>query len=83
MLISVESYLAGDISTESIMVDDVVLERDVDPLIVILESPVRIPGFGPDAFSVDQLLETSCTVIGSSHGGSSKAVAPQPNSSIS
>lgn len=41
---------------------------------MIPEFPVRLLGHGPDAFSVEKLLETSCPVIGPSHGGSSSSV---------
>lgn len=52
------------------MLDDVILDRDVDPVIVVPESPIRLSGFGPDAFSIDQLMDTSFPLIGPSHDGS-------------
>ncbi|CAH1418725.1 unnamed protein product [Lactuca virosa] len=53
---------------------DVIPDRDVDPVIVVLESPIRLMGFGPDAFSVDQLMETSCPLIGPLHDGFSNSL---------
>ena len=56
------------------MLDDVILDRDVDPVIVVPESPIRLSGFGPDAFSIDQLMDTSFPLIGPSHDGFSNLV---------
>ncbi|CAH1448270.1 unnamed protein product [Lactuca virosa] len=72
------SYLVGDISPESIVVYGVVPDQDVDPMISIPESLVTLPGFGPNVFSIDQLLDISCLVIGSSHVGSSSSVGVVP-----
>ena len=72
------SYLAGDISPESIVMDVVVLDRDVDLVIVIPESPITLPVFGMDAFSCYQHLETYCLMIGPSHDGSSSLVGGVP-----
>lgn len=44
------SYLAGDISPESIVVNGVVPDQDVDPMISIPESLVTLLGFGMNMF---------------------------------
>lgn len=72
------SYLAGDISPESIVVDGVVPDRDLDPMVLTPESPVTLLGFRLNVFSIDQLLDISCHVIGSSHVGSSSSVGVVP-----
>ncbi|CAH1418410.1 unnamed protein product [Lactuca virosa] len=64
-------YLAGDIPPESIVVDDVVPDQKVDQVTVTPGSPLALPGFGSDAFSIEQLLDTSCPVIGSAQVSSS------------
>lgn len=46
------SYLAGKLTLETIMLDGVIPNLDVDPVIVIPNSPSRLLGFGPNAFSV-------------------------------
>lgn len=56
------------------MLDDVIPDPNVDLVMVVAESPVRLHGFGLDAFSVEQLLEASCPLIAPSHVGSSSSV---------
>ena len=56
------------------MLDDVILHPDVDPVIVIHDSLVRLLRFGSDAFSVDKLFKPFCPLIAPSHVGSSRPV---------
>lgn len=65
------SYLAGEFPLEAIMLDNVILDLDVDPVIVIPKSPARHPGFGLVSFFVAQLFETFCHFIAPSGIGSS------------
>ncbi|CAH1443550.1 unnamed protein product [Lactuca virosa] len=68
------SYLAGEFHPKAIMLDDVIPDPDVDPMIVIPDSSIRLLGFGPADFSVDQLFEPCCPLIAPSHVGSSRSV---------
>lgn len=77
------SYLVDDISPDSIIVDGVVPDRDVDPMTSMPESPITLLGFCMNAFSIDQLLDISCPVIGSTHVGSSSSVGFVPPGSVS
>ncbi|CAH1453592.1 unnamed protein product [Lactuca virosa] len=70
-LFQLTSYLASEFPPEVIMLDDVIPNPDMDPVIVIPDSLVILFGFGSDAFSVDQLFETFCPLIAPSHIGSS------------
>lgn len=66
--------MAGEISLEATMLDDVNLDPYVDLVTVIPESPIRLPGFGLDAFFAYQLLEASCPLNAPLHVGSSSSV---------
>ena len=44
------SYLASECPPEAIMFDNIISNPDVDPVIVIPESPGRLPRFGPNAY---------------------------------
>ncbi|CAH1446064.1 unnamed protein product [Lactuca virosa] len=77
------SYFVGDIPPKSIVVDDVVPDRDVDQMTSTLESPITFPGFGPNSFSIDKLLDISCPVIGSVQVDSSTSVGVVPPGSVS
>lgn len=52
------------------MFDDVVPDLNVDPVMVVPDSHVRLPVFGLDSFYFDQLLEASCPMLSPSHIGS-------------
>ncbi|CAH1431391.1 unnamed protein product [Lactuca virosa] len=54
------AYLSGDIPPQAIMLEIVITDKDVDPVAVVSRSPLRLPGFRSDAFSIIQLLGTYC-----------------------
>ncbi|CAH1442928.1 unnamed protein product [Lactuca virosa] len=77
------SYLVGDIPPKSIVVGDVVLDRNVDQMNVTPESPPVLLGFGPNAFTIEQLLDTSSPIIGSVQVGYSSSTRVVPPVGVS
>ncbi|CAH1446763.1 unnamed protein product [Lactuca virosa] len=77
------SYLAGDIPPESIVVDEMVPDQNMDQMPVTPEFPPALPGFGSNAFYIEQLLDTSCPVIGSVQVGSFRSIEVVPPLGVS
>lgn len=65
------------------MVDDAVLDQNMDRMTSMPKSPISLPGFGPNAFSIDQLLEIIFPGIGSAKVCSSSSVRIVPPGSVS
>ncbi|CAI9290622.1 unnamed protein product [Lactuca saligna] len=77
------SYLADDIPPKSIVVEDVVLDQNMDRMTSMPESPIALLGFGPNAFSINQLLDISCPVISFIQVGSFSSAGVIPSGSVS
>ncbi|CAH1449098.1 unnamed protein product [Lactuca virosa] len=53
------TYLSGDITPKSIMLEGVIPDKEVGNIFHISGSPLSLPGFGSDVFSLEQLLVDS------------------------
>lgn len=60
------------------MVDDMVPDQNMDQITVTPKFPPVLPRFGSNAFSIEQLLDTSCPIIGSVQVGSSSSIEVVP-----
>ena len=52
-------YLSSEITTQSIMLEGVIPDKDVGNITLVLRSPLRLPSFASNMFSLEQLLVDS------------------------